>query len=207
MADLERYKSMWYELSELSQREEYAGLWSLIVRDVELRTEAAKAAQELEDLKEMAADYGGCCQLQAKVENEGLGYFYNSYTTVPASFETYVRYCGGAMTGECWCEHCSNATCACVHPDACQCEECVYWRYDPEKDYNSVKIVKWMVEWYYGTCAEQKECVLGPEMEGSIRERCAAELKEAEYEGRMDVEALERFILDPACWCGKCETE
>lgn len=36
--------------------------------------------------------YGDCLSLRMKIDNEGTGYFYSSYTTVPVNWDTYEQF-------------------------------------------------------------------------------------------------------------------
>ena len=50
-------------------------------------------------------EWGNCNNLRIKISNEGLGYFYECYTTVPVTWPTYARFAQGSS---CWCGKCTD---------------------------------------------------------------------------------------------------
>lgn len=46
-----------------------------------------------------------CENLRNKIDNEGTGYFYDSYTNVPVSYDTYTDF---AHSYDCWCGQCDS---------------------------------------------------------------------------------------------------
>ncbi len=52
-------------------------------------------------------EWGTCEDVRIKVRNEGYGYFYNSYTTVPCDWNMYMSMVNGA----CYCGECPSTEC------------------------------------------------------------------------------------------------
>jgi len=49
-----------------------------------------------------------CCKdIRAKIDLEGVGYFYYGYTSVPCHFELYYDF---AIDDECWCGNCQSSS-------------------------------------------------------------------------------------------------
>lgn len=51
--------------------------------------------------------WGDCKSLRRKIEWEGEGYFYNSYSNVPASHEIYMDFFDDDC---CWCSNCDESS-------------------------------------------------------------------------------------------------
>lgn len=202
MAHIEQYQVWWDEILKTQNDESYRELWIKIKFHIRGIINQEDRAIEISCLKEMAAEYGGCCILCTKVEWEGLGYFYNSYTTVPASFDTYAEFCA-SHDGVCWCGSCGDK-CDCVHPDDCECSNCEFERYVPEKDYNSVKPMLWLIrEFEYDTCTELKR-KFAEETDPSSDEYCI-DVYNDYYPDMIDYGVYKGFLTNPNCWCGKCK--
>lgn len=61
---------------------------------------------EDEILKQYILDeWENCDGLRGKIDWEGLDYFYNSYTSVPVSWETYSNF---ARSVDCICDNCEK---------------------------------------------------------------------------------------------------
>ena len=56
-------------------------------------------------VKFIRSEYGTCENMREKIQNEGTEYFYNSYTTVPVSYEDYMAF---ANSEECYCGWCER---------------------------------------------------------------------------------------------------
>lgn len=108
--DEEELEEMWEKLKAVRADPKHADLWEKILHDVEASSEDDD--NSFENLVELAKEYGGCCELRMKVAIEGAGYFYNRYTKVPASWETFSSYCDHEE-GDCWCGECSEG-CKCL---------------------------------------------------------------------------------------------
>jgi len=70
-----------------------------IIREKKINDEAHK------EMMDFAEDYGGCEYFKQKVQNEGEGYFYNSYANISAPFDIYSDY---VSDYDCWCGICNG---------------------------------------------------------------------------------------------------
>lgn len=60
---------------------------------------------EMKTLKTYILDeWGNCDNLRSKIENEGTGYFYSEYTSVPVSWDIYNEFCENE--DDCFCGTC-----------------------------------------------------------------------------------------------------
>lgn len=99
----EEQKEAWIKKAEDAFSEQEGHIDELCeVRD-QLRDQVMDT-QEYE-LVEWIKHWGGDCNaVRQKINSEGVGYFYNSYTTVPAEWNTYTDFVDDV---ECWCGACS----------------------------------------------------------------------------------------------------
>lgn len=66
--------------------------------------EKEEEENEQETLKRYILDeWQNCDELRGKIDWEGLDYFYNSYTSVPVSWETYTAF---VISEDCFCGEC-----------------------------------------------------------------------------------------------------
>ena len=78
------------------------GIWVAIRDAANVRLEDHDRDEGTDNLGEFIRDeYGSCQALRAKIENEGTGYFYHSYTTVPCDYDLYEEFVHDR--DECWC--------------------------------------------------------------------------------------------------------
>lgn len=74
--------------------------------DKDEEEEEKEKENEQETLKRyILREWEDCDELRGKIDWEGLGYFYNSYTSVPVSWETYSAF---ARSEDCICGRCEK---------------------------------------------------------------------------------------------------
>jgi hypothetical protein len=128
--DIQHYRNLLDKLSKLEDgTDEQKNLWKEFTEKIIEKHEEIKRENDRKALKDFAIqEYDGCCNLYKKIENEGLGYFYNNYTTVPCSWSIYASYCDG-HDGECWCDGCED--CDCIKEKSCFfCKKSVFTNED-----------------------------------------------------------------------------
>ena len=117
---------------KISDSEQWETLFHKALLNNDLMKKIKKDIDDFENKKgkleliKLAKDYGGCKDLKIKVANEGVGYFYNSYTNVNAPYDLYESY---VETDSCWCGICVNdAKKYFINKYIHGCFTCSYWK-------------------------------------------------------------------------------
>ena|ERR1700677_636670 len=81
------------------------------LRDGILYHEDDKTRSEVEQehkhalVKHILEEWANCQEMRSKIDNEGLGYFYYTYTSVPCPYDLYQTF---ARSEDCWCGNCEE---------------------------------------------------------------------------------------------------